>query len=848
MISEALRKYAKERFESRREVLSPVLPRIEEGFKSCSGDEEALMRFFYGTMPLRDAAEYDFSVFCGYVRHALWLRENVAWCRDLPEEIFVHHVLYYRINSEDIVDCRRFFYEQVRERIEGLSDEKAALELNYWCAEHATYEATDGRTASPVTMFRCGKGRCGEESTFVVTVLRSAGIPARQVYVPRWAHCDDNHAWVEVYLNGDWHFFGACEPEEALDRGWFLGPAGRAVLVHSRTFGDFGLAGSRTAVGEEGILSYWNQTSRYTKTRVLKIRVRDEKGAPVQGAAAAVEILNMAEYYPAASLTTDENGTAEIELGQGCIRVRAVKDGTFAEKAVDIEKEDTVELTLSETEEKLRGELLGQEPAWIRETVRAPKERIVTAGKLTAEQEKAGKERLQAANRLREERFDGILDSKAPEAFPEEAEMLRVAGENAAELYAFLIKDENPDRKKLLHSLGPKDYKDARAKILEDHLSCQRGDLPEEIYVEDLLCPRIWLEELTAYRTFLRGYFSEEEKAAFRQDPAKIWDYVEKKISYDPDGDYDTVSATPIGCLTLGQGSPLSRKILFCAVCRSLDIPARIDPAEMTPQYLKDGVFVTPQVKEEAGGTAGISLLTEEPERWLYFQTWTIGRLADGVYRTLDYYEHDFKKEGFRLTLEPGIYRIIASVRQPGGNQRTAETVFVLEEGQHREIALPALPAETENLTVNRLLGETVLSDGEGNPHSVAGLTADGPAILAFLGIGEEPTEHVLNELLEMKEQWNAGNVRFLAVLRDPAERENRTFNKVLESLLGISLFYGDGAQAARVAEVCETDAQRLPILAAVAGGGAGLYACSGYNVGSIQLIYKILKQNSENA
>ena len=37
---------------------------------------------------------------------------------------------------------------------------------------------------------------------------------------------------------------------------------------------------------------------------------------------------------------------------------------------------------------------------------------------------------------------------------------MRVAGENAEELTAFLEKDDNPDRKKLLDSLTKKDNKD----------------------------------------------------------------------------------------------------------------------------------------------------------------------------------------------------------------------------------------------------------------------------------------------------------------------------------------------------------------------------------------------------
>lgn len=59
----------------------------------------------------------------------------------------------------------------------------------------------------------------GEESTFLVAALRSVGIPARQVYTPRWAHTDDNHAWVEAWADGKWYFLGACEPEPVLISG-----------------------------------------------------------------------------------------------------------------------------------------------------------------------------------------------------------------------------------------------------------------------------------------------------------------------------------------------------------------------------------------------------------------------------------------------------------------------------------------------------------------------------------------------------------------------------------------------------------------------------------------------------
>ena len=109
-------------------------------------------------------------------------------------------------------------------------------------------------------MYRSGKGRCGEESTFAVTAYRSVGIAARRVYTPRWAHCDDNHAWVEVFVDGEWHFLGACEPEEVLDTGWFSGPANQAILIHTRNFSDYVKESNEEYLGKEGALYYFNHT------------------------------------------------------------------------------------------------------------------------------------------------------------------------------------------------------------------------------------------------------------------------------------------------------------------------------------------------------------------------------------------------------------------------------------------------------------------------------------------------------------------------------------------------------------------------------------------------------------
>ena len=104
MISEYLKRYAEERFRQRLPFLEAVREEILQGLKGCGEKEQVLMKFLYGTMPVRDAGEYPFSVFLSYVTHSLMVYQTMEWCRDLPEDLFLHYVLYYRVNTEAIED------------------------------------------------------------------------------------------------------------------------------------------------------------------------------------------------------------------------------------------------------------------------------------------------------------------------------------------------------------------------------------------------------------------------------------------------------------------------------------------------------------------------------------------------------------------------------------------------------------------------------------------------------------------------------------------------------------------------------------------------------------------------
>lgn len=115
----------------------------------------------------------------------------MPWGKEIPDDVFRHFVLPIRVNNENLDDSRRVFYNELKDRVKNLSLHDAVLEVNHWCHEKVIYTPSDARTSSPLASVKTAYGRCGEESTFTVAALRSVGIPARQVYTPRWAHTDE---------------------------------------------------------------------------------------------------------------------------------------------------------------------------------------------------------------------------------------------------------------------------------------------------------------------------------------------------------------------------------------------------------------------------------------------------------------------------------------------------------------------------------------------------------------------------------------------------------------------------------------------------------------------------------
>ena len=162
-------------------------------------DEREALEFLYAYMPLGDIVNRKPSFYLDHYRMTRQALRQMPWGNKVPEREMRHFVLPPRVNNENLDSARYVFLEEIAPRIKHLSMYDAVLEVNHWCQEKAVYMPSDRRTSSPLATIKTAYGRCGEESTLLVSALRAVGIPARQVYTPRWAHTDSNHAWVEAW-------------------------------------------------------------------------------------------------------------------------------------------------------------------------------------------------------------------------------------------------------------------------------------------------------------------------------------------------------------------------------------------------------------------------------------------------------------------------------------------------------------------------------------------------------------------------------------------------------------------------------------------------------------------------
>ena len=808
--------------------LPRVFAPIDEKIQKCTEEVALACKYLYAFMPYSDIGNYPFEVFLDYAENGVQLWKENPQIADMPEDIFLNYVLFHRVNEEEIAPCRTFFRTEIGTRIQGMNFREAALEVNYWCAEEATYHCTDDRTLSALAVYRRGNGRCGEESVFTVNALRSAGVPARQVYAPKWSHCDDNHAWVEIWCDGKWYFLGACEPEEILNKGWFTNASSRAMMIHSRIFDTKIPEGE--VIGRDGMVTMLNELKRYAVTKEITVSVKDDQGLPVEGAEVSFEVLNYSEYAPIAEKETDENGRAVLTTGLGSlhISVRACcnEEWLHAEKAMNTETEDSCEICLRH---QTAGENAGYEK-WTAADMFAPHDAPVNTDMPDPEQKERGNKRLAAANAHREQKVRNWRNPECERFLQKEVNRIEKA---VAASY----------REDLLNVLTEKDRTDCLSDVLEEHLDLAipyHGMMNRDTFVSYVLNPRVDDEVLQKYRREIKNKFSRDEKQELRNDPSQIWKLVEKAVVSRPEKERSSVITTPAGCLNTCTGSFLSKKILFVAMARTLGVPARLNPHDRSMEYMENGKFVPVLAKTEKNST--LILKSGEDIQWKYFQNWSIAKLENGRYVSLKLGTEAFENQHMNLPLESGKYRILTSNRLPNGNMFANEYHFEIQPGETKEIDLVLREADLEDMLENISMPEFTLRKEDGSTVKASELTADGKHILAFLEEEKEPTEHILNEMMEQEEAFAGYAEKIIFVVRSKDALETPTLSKALKKLKNVQIYYDDFSEIINtLGRRMYVDPDKLPLIIVTNGSLNGIYATSGYNVGTGDMLLRLM-------
>ena len=733
------------------------------------------------------------------------------------------------MNNENLDSARIVIYDMLKERVKGLNMYDAVLEVNHWCHEYVTYAPSDGRTKSPLVIMRSATGRCGEESTFTVAALRAVGIPARQVYTLRWAHTDDNHAWVEAWVNGKWYFMGACEPLPALNMGWFNEPASRGMLMHTKVFGNYD--GPEEVVSRNACYTEINVTANYAETDTITVKVVDAQGAPMQDAKVDFRLYNYAEFFTLVSKQSDANGQTWLGCGKGDLLIWAGKDGLFGFEKASVGRQDTVVVVVDKDDSYSASLDLDLVPPPSREYI----------PDLTEGQVRKNRERLHIEDSLR--------NAYMERAFSQE-DKLKVARQNWQ-----VIKDfqQHKNGQDVINTLRQKDLCDVTAEVLADAAdNTPVSDSP--LWQQYVLAPRISNEMLTPYRKVLG-------KAFAGMDAQAIVQWVKDSVSIDDTRNPQKLCMSPEGVYRHRTTDVHSRDIFFVAACRSVGIAARIDEVTGKVQIEGQGAEGKEQEKwldvtfgeavQETALQGTLSLayadfaIKENPS---YYSQFSLSRLQNGTLALQEFPEEATWKDTFAdgVQMDAGQYLLVSGTRMADGSVLAHLKFFGLKANTVQKQTLMLRDNADELRVIGNFNCENYFTNYKGVHKTLLESTGRGYYVVALIRDNHEPSTHILHECEEANiylSQWP-----HLFVMLFPSWEELQSFRSHRKDFddLPDNFIFGvadpETVEAMHIQELTH-GSQELPILLMGDTFNRVVWFQQGYTIGIVDQIMSVIRQ-----
>lgn len=815
--------------------------------EKLTADEQEALKFLYAYMPLADVTDYPTSFYADNVRLSFKARNEMSWGKNVPELLFRHFVLPIRVNNEPLDASRAYFYKELKERIKNLSMHDAILEINHWCHEKVTYQPADARTSSPLQTLRTATGRCGEQSTFAVAALRAMGIPARQVYTPRWAHTDDNHAWVEAWADGKWYFLGACEPEPVLNLGWFNAPASRAMLMHTRAFGNYN--GPEEVLQRTNNFTEINLTSNYAPTAEVKFEVKDTDGKPVSGAKVEFKIYNYAEFYTAVTKQTDAQGRTSLSAGMGDLLIWASKDGKYGYSKASFGKDNTVTITLNHNMLSDKSKASFEEETF---NIVPPAENAKTPY-VSDEMRKENNRRFAYEDSIRKAYTATFLTKEQAEKInPRATEYLVKARGNKQTIIDFLARHKDNEARALgiLATLSDKDLRDIPTEILEDNFTAKTNQLSPRVEDEMISIP---------FKNYLEKAFVGKTAEMFRKDPTALVAWINKNIRIASEYNALHIAQTPVGVMESKTTDERSRDIFFVDVARSLGIEARKDVVTGKVQYKKDGKWmdVKFESKEQATAPTGKLVLTYEPSAFLddpkYYNHFTISRIVNGSPQLMNFEEGQADmgngtcwsntfKNGY--SFDTGTYMLTTGTRLASGSVLAATRIFNIEKGKTTTLPLDIRHDANDVSVIGQFNSESIINK-DGKDVSILSQTGRGYYILAVLGVGQEPTNHALHDIEKERaafESWGRP-----VVLLFESEADAKKFQKDEFGSLPSTVQYAidkNGAIREQIAREMKLQSKtQMPMFIIADTFNRVVFSSQGYTIGLGEQMKNVFKK-----
>lgn len=862
------RKTVERDFEMKKQLLAQAPQNLFAVFETpLNMQEREALQFLYAYSPLIDlSGEHCGAFLLGNVRHSFKVRDEMPWGKEIPEAVFRHFVLPVRGSNESLDSSRMVFYRELRERVlKCATMEEAALEVNHWCHEKAIYKPTNARTCAPLTMLTTAYGRCGEESVFALAALRSVGIPARQVYTPRWAHCDDNHAWIEVWVDGKWKYLGACEPEPRLDIAWFTAPVRRGLFMLARVFGKYVSDEEVASVNANGTVV--NVTGNYTDVQKMTVNVRDVEGKPVPGAKVEFRIYNYGEYYPVASFTADREGAACLTGGSGDWIVWATDGERYGFTVLKGAETDRAVVVL----DRASGAVFTRDFELV-----PPAEKAYEA--LVPDSERAVNDRrFMYEDSVRNAFIATFPDRIGIERLAEElgvdrerlSVFIRESRGNYGEVIRFLRETALQDRALAMDLLGTvqgKDLQDTPAGVWKAHLQASRKYLdrprfPEyllsgfayaDLFREYILNPRIKNELITAWRAPLETVLVGKNIVSV----AGLLKEMEQIAVCDSVNTVN-IATPPEGVLAAGITDTPSKDLFFVAACRTLGIAARLNPVDGKPEYHagKGWIPVVFSARQSVTpkGEVAIRYRGKAVDDPVYYIHFTVSKIDKGIARSVDLgsnsqvdmgggasFSHIFATP---VALEEGDYMLTTGNRRSDGSVVSQVKSFQVKAGALTEVEMTVPDAQEEVVVLGSIRTPLEFMPETGEKLYRFGFPKTGYTAIVFMAANQEPSNHLVRDMSALKAEFEEKGVEmaFLFTDRDQLGRFARHDFRPLPEVMKLG-YDRDGKIRNMLAECLNLkNTDNLPLIVVANRKGEVIFISQGYRIGLGTQILKMM-------